>query len=55
MPELEIQITFSECYTPTNQEEFIEYITLGIEVKNKTIKILNSKNAKQQYIGSFGV
>lgn len=53
-PELDIQITFSECYKPTSQEEFIEYITLGIEVQNQTIKILNSKNAKQKYIESIG-
>lgn len=50
IPKLDIQITFSECYEPTNYGEFIECISLGIEVQNQVIKILNSKNARQRYI-----
>lgn len=50
IPKLDIQITFSECYEPTNYGEFIECISLGIEVQNQAIKILNSKNARQQYM-----
>lgn len=54
VPELNVQIIFSEFYEPTRPEDFFKWISLGIEVQNQTIKILNSKNAKQRYLEIFG-